>query len=314
MNYIFYAHKGYMDYLELSIKQTLSICTDTKVVLLGDEANSKIQGIVHENINNYSIYAEKFASVYINYNVRNYDYYLFCFTRWFSIYEYMKKNNIKKAIHIDSDIIVNYDICQYMNENEYMYSFDGGYTSCFTLEQLGDLCEFMLTKYSSIEERKKLDTIYKKRMKLNLKGGVSDMTLISMFVAFNRCHDVTKIKYGYVCDHTIFKCDGFEMIGDKKKIYCIDGDIYICDMVTNLYIKFITAHFQGDGKLYMKEFLDYKKLEKGTYYFNYVDKKWYIDLEVIKNSFKDKIRIKISEVNYKLKKKIRSTRAFNNKN
>jgi len=303
-----------MDYLELSINQALELCKDAQIILLGDEGNSKIPGVIHDNINNYSEYAKKFGNVYVNYNSRNYNYYLFCFTRWFSIYEYMKKHNIEKAIHIDSDILVAYDICKYLNEDEYMYSFDGGYTSCFTQDQLGKLCEFILNEYSNMDERQKLNEIYKKRMQANLRGGVSDMTLISMFATYNKCHDVTKIQDGYVFDHTIFKCDGFEMINDKKKVYCIDGKIYICDMITNLYIKFITAHFQGDGKVYMNAFLDYKKLGKGTYYFNYIDKSWDIDSGIIRNSFKDKMKIKFSELQCKFKKKAISIRAFNRKN
>jgi hypothetical protein len=310
MECIFYAHKGYVDYLELSIERTIKMCPNAQIVLLGDEDNKSIQVVKHENIDEYSNYSQKLINLFENFNTRNYNYYLFCFTRWFSMYEYMERHGIEKAIHIDSDILVNCDIRDYLQEENYMYSFDGGYTSCFTIEQLHKLCEFILDKFSTNESKINLKKIYEKRLALNQRGGVSDMTLISMYAVENRCFDVTKICEGRVFDHTIFTCDGFEMIQGKKKIYCVNRELYICDMITNMLIHLNTAHFQGDGKAYMKTYLDYQKLENGCYYYNYSDKKWELDKENIVFSLKDKLKIHISEFSCKFKKKLISIKSL----
>lgn len=310
MEYIFYAHKGYADYLEMSINSTIKMCPDARIVLLGDSFNSNIQGVKHENIDDYANKSQEFVEKFENYNTRNYNYYLFCFTRWFTIYEYMKKNGIKRGTHLDSDIIVNSDIRRYLIEDNFMYSFDGGYTSSFSIEQLKNLCDFIIQQFATEESKNKLKEIYEKRLALNQRGGVSDMTLISMYTNEFRSFDVTKICEGRVFDHTIFTCDGFEMIHSKKKIYCINKEIYVCDMITNMYIHLITTHFQGDGKVYMESFLDYEKLDNGCYYYDYFEKAWKLNDLNLEFSLKNKILIRVSEFRYKLKKKLSSMKSL----
>jgi hypothetical protein len=104
---IIYAHTGDQSYLYMSIFQTLH-ATNSSITLIGDAANSDCPNVTHS-----MFYREKppslfdgFINNYIHLSPNGVSYELFCFERWFRIYDQMIFEGIDSCVVVDSDIML----------------------------------------------------------------------------------------------------------------------------------------------------------------------------------------------------------------
>lgn len=311
MNTFFLVHKGNPEYLKLSINSIKQNNSNCNIVLIGDEANAKLSNVEHCDIKEVSTMAQKFASIYKHLSSNSYDYEFFCICRWFYILEYMKNNNISSAYYQDSDVILNCDISDVFLNDKYLYCFDSGHTSYFTIEILNRLCKFIFDMYENRFEE--LLSIYDMKKHNNQNEGISDMTLISLF-AFNNenmVRDLSRRFNNSIFDHNVNCCDGCQMIYGKKMIFLNNGEIMVKDNKVNKYISMRSIHFQGDSKRYMKYIVNYPD-EKGIYYFDYPLLKWIIfnDNKVLSENKFQHIVLKFKDIKYKITKKIEILKAF----
>lgn len=308
----FYVHKGKQDYLLASINHLKKRVKDANIVLLGDESNSEIPGTTGIIINdNYDKYAQEFSKIYKHLSPNNFDYELFCILRWFYIYEYMKRNGINQAIYIDSDVLFN-NVVDEMNipKKNFYYCFNSGHTSAFSISTIESLCNYIMANYQNDEKIQWLQSIYERRVKQGLPGGVSDMTLILSYAYLNSAtsYDLSTVRNCTVFDHNVQESDGFELYKGNKAIYYQNGNYYFRDNLTGMLIKAASIHFQGDAKLYM---LSVSKIDRGTPLHKYdYDKKTWINYTYFDRKTTKSKNMKIKEFIYKVLKKIKMLQAF----
>ena len=98
-------HTGFDDYLYYGIKHNKKFADN--IILIGDNDNSIIKKhCSHYNYKDYFNYANEFIEIYQHFSTNHYWYELFCFTRWFVLYEFVTKHKIDKFFLIDSDVLL----------------------------------------------------------------------------------------------------------------------------------------------------------------------------------------------------------------
>ncbi|GKX65513.1 hypothetical protein [Inconstantimicrobium mannanitabidum] len=288
--YIFYVHKGNSDYLLESLKQVKVKSPNSKIILLGDEIDNSIcEGIQYENINKYNGYANEFEKYYIHLSDKEYNYEIFCIQRWFIILEYMVKNNIQAGFYQDSDCILDCDIEHIVYDNKFWYCDCSGHTSAFTVDILNDFCDFILSYYKKKEKLMELCEIrsHMKHIKeTNKWTNVTDMELLSLYIYYNesRVSNIGERTNGGIFgfnvnaqDHTnAFHMHKYDFIGDKTKIYLINGKLYAKDSIINKFERLFSIHFHSDNKCYIKSFVKYNEIDSvdGIYCFNFNLSQW----------------------------------------
>lgn len=117
---IIITHKGNPSYLKFVLSQLQETNPNANIILMGDKSNQKhskinlfnlsSKKIKHVLLDDYFEYAKKFQQVYVHNNFTDINYELFCYQRWFCVYEYMIKNNLEDAFAIDSDVLIYEDL------------------------------------------------------------------------------------------------------------------------------------------------------------------------------------------------------------
>tara|TARA_B100001769_G_C21949061_1_gene511023 strand:- start:344 stop:736 length:393 start_codon:yes stop_codon:yes gene_type:complete len=112
-------HKNNADFIHKLIKVNSSY-NNINIHFLGDYGNKHIdklnKNIKFDYIDKYhSNEIDIFKKNYIHDNVNNYKYELFCFTRFFYLYNYCNKNNIENFLYLDSDILLLDNISKYID-------------------------------------------------------------------------------------------------------------------------------------------------------------------------------------------------------
>ena len=122
---IIIAHKGNPFYLKYVLDQCKSSNPNANVILLGDKSNNKYPFIKHAMLSDYFQGASEFAEKYRHMNTTPFEFELFCYQRWFAIYEYMLEQNLKDVWCMDSDVLLYCNIEEIMQK---YISYD--FTTC----------------------------------------------------------------------------------------------------------------------------------------------------------------------------------------
>jgi hypothetical protein len=279
-------HRGSADYLKLALRQAKLF--NENIILLGDKSNEHFGQMFTfeyiENLENQNV--KQFEQVYKHMSTNNYRFELMCFERWFILLEYMKRENLAIAIHLDSDVMV------YNTLNEIAGSFLTKYQACYhipeqlyeenrwiavphfsfwTRECLGQFCNFMLDQYSSkIAELKEK---WKWHQDTSRRGGICDMTLLYLFYRknsniignlapvaddINYCFDLnlnTGDNY-YKNEYSVRKSLFFNLI---KKINFINGQPFCYNLKLNKSLALYDIHCQGKSKILMYKYFSGEK-------------------------------------------------------
>lgn len=272
---IIIVNKGNPYYLQYVINQAKLFNPDNDIILLGDKANSKLKNVKHSYIADYFSIAKDFESVYKHMSSNSYSFEIFCFQRWFSILEYVLKNNINAFLCMDSDFLL-YESVDTMYES--IKSSD--FTICrkitpnctfFKASSLQTFCDFIRELYLDRKYLKELEGLYKGLVDEGRKGGICDMTAFGLYQKYisNNVVDLSIPRDGVAVDDCLLYSNGYEMSSSpdlmghhSKKIYWKNNLPHGLYLQTGEFVRFMGIHLQGGAKRKIQDFL----LSKGGIY------------------------------------------------
>lgn len=278
MDIIFLSY-GNPDYLKYVLTQCAETNKDANIHLLGDKSNYGYKGITHHLIDDYKQSGEAFTKEYIHLSTNIEKFERFCFERWFYINEFIKKQNIKQAIIIDSDVLLydevasdmdffsKYDMSLYFNESAFTAS--AGQTFVYDTKIIDDFCNFLLTSYKEKDQFfDKAKQHYTKLQSASRTGGVCDMTYFYFFYLENEhrildLHTPLPNNNYYDLSFITSETPKVDFKKNKQGMKHIEweGKIPYGYLVpSNQKIKFQCLHFQGDQKQYIPEMINRKGL------------------------------------------------------
>ena len=254
-------HRGKHDYVQTCINQA-KFYNKTVIVI----SDSEYENCDNVDILGYTTHADEFRKYYTPLSTLG-DYELFCFLRWFILYEYMTKENIDDVFYIDSDVLLYHNISDDKDFfKNYIFTLilrSVGCTSYFTTSGLKMFCKFLFEIYQKKDsyEFAKIASHYKVRQEFNLPGGVCDMTLFEYFARY-KCSvgvgELSNIHNDTTYDHNINDSDNMYEFDGIKKIEFIDKKPYCYSPVLDKKIQFKSIHFQGGSKHLMDQYKTYE--------------------------------------------------------
>jgi hypothetical protein len=270
---ILYFNEGNAFYLKYSIAQTVERCPSARVILLGDESNSRYSFVEHHRIRDYSQSAEQFAGIYEHLSTNDREFDLACFRTWFVFSEFVRREKIRgPVVCLDHDILLYEDLAPLLDG-----SFDvattklvgNQYTVFARAELLLSFTEFIAIQYSSQDGLKRLRTIYRTGISpVPLPGGwICDMTLLGLFVLpfveQGRYRDLGVEWEGGVFDYAFHQAEGYAFNRYKsiKKIWIRKGIAW--GKRDGQWVRFRGLHFQVGTKVFLPHY--------------YTGKRWFAD-------------------------------------
>lgn len=277
-------HLGSQAYVKQCLQQALKY--DNEIILLNDNPDhfKEFSNNTNCKIVNYNKYTERattFKKMYKHYSTNSYQLELICILRWFCVYEYMEKHDIKRAFICDSDVLI-YDTItsidtKYLKDNDYMLCSSSsknvtGGQSIWNINKLKEFVDFIFEFYTG-ETLQKMDTWWKTYKE---PGGICDMTLLyyfannsldfvglrlSNFPYFNQ--DLTQIFNNELTFDLHLATYGNHPHPEEyevnertknKNIKFIDNKPYCYNKRLQKDIRFILLHFQGRNKAIMKDY------------------------------------------------------------
>lgn len=265
---VFFVHSGNQDYLGQTIKQAEK--TNKTVYLLGDDSNRTIAA----NWFDMKLYLtqkwEQFKKIYIHMSSNPYEFELNCFRRFFVVYEFAKKMDIKSFFMVDSDCLVysnfselnlsNYDAGLSIPKNQENYDWTASpHNSYWTLEALESFLNYLFYEYT--KNLKELEIKWNYHQKNNIRGGICDMTLLYLWATSDSTIRILNTTLGVdkgVFDHFLSVSEGYKKgtfpiyrFCEMKHFRFVDGKAYFKDKNKN-WIRTYTIHAQGKSKIYIK--------------------------------------------------------------
>jgi hypothetical protein len=264
------APNGSYAYVTIALAQAKKSNPRSRVILLGTPYNTSLcpPGTEHHLMSHYSHGAQAFIPHYRHDSVNSVEYNRFCFERWFILRDFMRDQNIRHCLFLDSDVMLYADVSDPTLQR---FSYEYSWTTFTTLDQVDRFCDltmYLISDYGRFEVVKAYA-----RMHQNL---VDDMILTRCFLDREPHYQYT---YGYIgksyFDLNIHFDNGFQMIHGRKKVYLRNGTFYVKTQQTQEFYRLCTLHFQGYSKGYMAQFFQPDYWEKDrTYYFDYASNHW----------------------------------------
>jgi hypothetical protein len=184
---IFFVHSGNPYYLKYTLKQACFFNPRSKVYLLGDGSNNKYPLVHHAFMRDYFEGATAFEKVYKQMSTNPYWFELICFQRWFIVRDFCIKNIINELVYLDSDALLYCDASEVFSKfrNFKFTVLDKiGPPYChFLTGDLIEFCDYIMKMYTDGFLSKRIERIWVEYQKLNLPGGICDMTAFQQFEA-----------------------------------------------------------------------------------------------------------------------------------
>jgi len=267
---ILFIHWGNSDYLKYSIYQARKFNPDSRIILLGDELNSKYKTVEHYYINEFSNSTAEFEKVYQHLCFIDQYYVMFWFKRWFIIKDFLEKiDNISNFLIIDSDVLLYCNVSEafqpFLKNKITIYKERGPHVTYMNDKStIMEFCDYIIKLYTDENLFKKLLDKFEHHKVYKLPGGVDDMhALYEYSLAFPDNIGNTAIeKEGAIFDGTFSAEEGFEYDDKRniKKIFWKDKLPYVKELKTNKLIRLNAIHFQGISKAYMHKYYVGKSL------------------------------------------------------
>lgn len=265
---VIFIHRGMPKYLKTTV-----LCakkSSNKVILLGDNENEGLEGVWSPIEEYRSALFEQFKKVYVNLSPNDKWFELVCFERYFILLEFMKRNSLKEGFLVDSDMLLLVNNKALITVHDFEMAADceeedGQAYPCvmyWTVGALEQFVQFCLEMYTDEDKRQSLINIYKdckRRHVIETQGGVSDMTLLYLWMKETTCKCNSHFLNGtnYFIDGN---CNIAEQAGCKyemgkilkiKKIIFKKGKPYIVDPCSKKLKRLVAIHCQGEGKKYI---------------------------------------------------------------
>jgi hypothetical protein len=237
---IMFCHFGDSFYLDYTFKCARYFNPNTEIILLGDETNKHFSDEYNLNFEySYKLgncdkkIASKFNFLHNNYvHIGTAPAYAipkhkFNFLRWFSIYDYMVRENINELWYFDSDTI----ICRNLSEieenyNDYSYYVSNGISGCGTLIRDKDilyvLCHLIFKYKSDLEFTKEQVTIANNKHAIGKHYNFCDMTVIRELSKGTKLGELTKVINDSIFDWNI-NSEVPDQVAGRTGQYLMDG-------------------------------------------------------------------------------------------
>jgi len=280
MKAIFYVHRGNSFFLHLSIEQAHKMNPQIPIVLLGDETNRNIAYAKHFYIKDFMQRASQLAQVYKHASPNGYDYELFCFQRWFVIWEFMQQHPDydDRFAYFDSDTLIFDNINDRLEDSTTKEDFkssniskdsfprlalENGLCPAFSFFErgtIGELCDVIESIYTKPEGMRYWEHFVEKTRQQHAVHGFSDMYAIEYYCQQIRPGETVNIDIPIpdasgqlVCyDQNISLSDGFQMTNQGyKQFNWHEGNPYGIQISNGEEVRFRGIHFQGRSKFLM---------------------------------------------------------------
>lgn len=250
--------------VENRVNNEIKVCFESLKAL-------NIQSYVIDDVEEPELFVE-FKSRYIHKSTNNRLFELICFRRYFLLRQaYERGSLVGDIVLVDSDVIVNPGVLEFVKEISSNYDFMGSiamagnfnenqispHFSFWRKDALFDFTDFLLSAYSDQAILDRMTKIADQFSSRKLLGGISDMTLLYLWVDINRVRHglVNSVRNSMVIDHNIslsFNGDG--VVFDK-----LFGVKLLCKKQRKLYFRSngelvypLVMHFQGRAKILMR--------------------------------------------------------------
>jgi hypothetical protein len=274
---IVFIHKGNKWYLPYALYQAKNASPNSDIVLLGDSFKYKeIQGIHLDNLQGRDLIQFKNDYCHMSTNTEQFE--LFCWQRWFYLFNYMQKYRVHSVLHLDSDVLLYSSIsdikqaysdvtweCGFsvptQNKNPFEWAASG-HISYWTIDSLGDFCRLIVESFQNHEYLELYSKIWNWHLTQKKPGGVSDMTALYLFweANTNRIINMAKSNRANTFDHNINMAsnhwtDQYVTEFGIKKIKFINRQPFILrDSEGEQLDRVHALHFQGGAKKYIRQF------------------------------------------------------------
>lgn len=269
-----FIHNRYQWYLPFVLNQAKSVNPDANIALLGDCWHPNLIGTAAIEKLGSSQQIEQFTDKYKHMSTNSYEFELFCWLRWFHLWDYMRRNSIRSVVHLDSDVLLfsslaeiksDYDRaiddCGYAIPEQSFESMEwtaAAHISYWTIERLAEFCEFAIESFCSDRYLQLYQKKWNWHQQHNLNGGICDMTTLYLFwleresSIFNLC----KQHHQHVFDNNMnfsanYKNNEFETDKGIKKIEFIDNKPLLTAIADGSRVRVHGCHFQGAAKKYI---------------------------------------------------------------
>lgn len=258
---VIFVHRGNQDYFNAAVRQAM---TKNNVIVIGSH---KVSNEDFYPIEEYKTRELEFERLYDHLSTNPPTAEIMCFTRWFTLLNLMKKQNIPVCLYLDSDVLFFGDATtEYTKFNQFDFTLTHrccGSNSFFTFKGLeGGFCDFLIEFYKNKTsyDYERVTAHYHIRKKYNLGGGVCDMTLLEFYsykICPGKVGEMSYIYDGVTYDNNITCPDQYyEMDPTRgiKKIQWVNNEPHCCQTSSGKQIKFNTLHFSGQAKQYLTEY------------------------------------------------------------
>jgi hypothetical protein len=274
---VVFIHKGNSSYLYNTLYQLRQTNPLVKMYLLGTE-ESRVYEPLAETIliGSLSEEADLFAGVYKHYSTNSESFELMCIQRWLVLKAFMIKKDIRRCLYLDSDVLVYEDVQRLSDAHAHVgMTLCGisGHTNFVDRNVLIDFCAFIFDRYAGADALSALEKHYHAFVAKHGAGGVSDMTLLTMYAEKNP-QKVENIYFSNglpTFDPSLEVGEEyFEMENGQKKILFNDSKPYGFLKAEQKPVLFYTLHFQGaKAKSMMLKYIPVKSVLFWIQYINY---------------------------------------------
>ena len=270
---IIFTHKGNPRYLKHALNNARKSNPNSRVILLGDDTNKKINKNEHFYIKDYFFSAKDFEKKYIYQSSNKYEFELFCFQRWFVLKDFVTVNDIEHFIACDSDVLIYEDLSQYFDysqwKKDYLNVVDRNGPQCvyFTKESITNFCDYILKQYTDSNCLDRLAKRWEQFVSNKLPGGNCDMTMFTFYQEDfpNKLLNLYGITHMQNNNMFFYDASNYESDNIKVFIHKKERDLFIAKMIFKRKTPYILCmdgnkykspviHFQGPYKRLMCEY------------------------------------------------------------
>ena len=243
---IVFIHQGNSWYLPYALYQAQTVNSDRPISLLGNGQSWRgIKRIPLTDLESEAI--RQFRANYQHLSSNPPEFELFCWLRWFYLYNYLQKNHIPAVLYLDSDALLyssleeikhGYphfsDYCALSVPQQATQPFiwsASGHVSYWTKESLGDFCQFCLDSFSHGQTLTRYQEKWDWHCQHQKPGGICDMTTLYFFWEIHqpKILNLAKSYQGQVFDHCINLGENYE-----KQQYQIHQGIKRLEFIHNI--------------------------------------------------------------------------------
>lgn len=267
---IVFIHKGDAPYLHFALQQARISNPDIPITLLGTAPlAAPLQQFPLDDLEGAD--ARSFQQHYSHQSSNSLQFELFCYLRWFALYEYMCRKSLDYVWHFDSDVLVysrmasasslvaSEATCGFLIPAQESVDWTAsGHASFWSREMLKEFCDFCTRSYSEARLLNRYKEKWNFHLRFKIPGGICDMTALYLFWESRKDQivNLARVHDNSVFDLAISHPGGSEhhqflMSGSRKRVRFRQKQPYFRLTRNHAFVRAHCLHFQGTAKDFM---------------------------------------------------------------